>query len=154
MYHFRKFLILFQLPVPVKELSLECSSLNNAYMECSVEGVIIGVSVHKQHSSTECKMDSTFGYENGYVWVNSGCRAEFIVTMTVEQGTYILIISFKTYTISQIRSFSYILTMISMSEILTKQQSEFLNRFQQNRQKFSHFCQNLATPSVGFLTIL
>ena len=36
------------------------------------------------------------------------------------------------------------------SDILTI----FPNRFKQNCQKFLHFCQNLITPSVGFLTVL
>ena len=67
-------------------VEVECSSHGFKYMKCPVDGVIIGLNVKKQLSSTDCKKDSTFGYDKGDVWVNKGCRAIFTLKMSEEEA--------------------------------------------------------------------
>jgi hypothetical protein len=37
------------------------------------------VHLQTQHSRSECREGSSWGYTSEYIWVNNGCRADFRV---------------------------------------------------------------------------
>jgi hypothetical protein len=55
-----------------------CESNNNDRKYCRVDGRG-GVRLSRQLSDARCTQGSTWGYDNGGVWVDNGCRAEFEV---------------------------------------------------------------------------
>jgi hypothetical protein len=55
-----------------------CESNNNDRRYCQVDGRG-GVRLSRQLSDARCTQGSTWGYDNGGVWVDNGCRAEFEV---------------------------------------------------------------------------
>jgi hypothetical protein len=56
-----------------------CESNNNDRRYCRVDGRG-GVRLSRQLSDARCTQGSTWGYDNGGVWVDNGCRAEFEVS--------------------------------------------------------------------------
>lgn len=55
-----------------------CESGDNRYHECRVD--IGRVDLMRQLSKTECVQGESWGWRDGVVWVDRGCRAEFAVT--------------------------------------------------------------------------
>ena len=55
-----------------------CSSASNARTRCRAE-IRRGVRLVRQLSEARCVEGQTWGTENGYIWVDRGCRAEFSV---------------------------------------------------------------------------
>ena len=57
---------------------VDCASVNERYHECEV---YTGghVTVARQISRNPCIEGRTWGFQNGHIWVDSGCRAEFEV---------------------------------------------------------------------------
>ena len=49
------------------------------YTRLKFRHVFITLQVIRQHSRSTCTLNRSFGYENGQIWVNSGCRATFEV---------------------------------------------------------------------------
>lgn len=60
--------------------TLVCESRNNGHTECrySARGLVT-VNIRRQLSSTRCVFDQNWGTFDGGVWVDYGCRAEFVV---------------------------------------------------------------------------
>lgn len=55
-----------------------CESNDREYQYCRVR-VPKRASLHRQLSSEGCWEDSTWGYDKDGVWVDRGCRAEFLI---------------------------------------------------------------------------
>jgi hypothetical protein len=62
--------------------SVRCESTNDRYRECEIDGVG-RVRMTRQLSDDRCIEGRTWGYRDGMVWVDKGCRAEFSL---VERG--------------------------------------------------------------------
>ncbi len=55
-----------------------CSSRNNQYAYCRAN-TGNQVTMRRQISSSACQEGRTWGYDNNGIWVDKGCRAEFVV---------------------------------------------------------------------------
>lgn len=55
---------------------IECSSGGYAYTYCPAD-TSGGVQIEQQHSSAPCSWGDSWGYDNGGVWVDQGCRGTF-----------------------------------------------------------------------------
>lgn len=55
-----------------------CSSQNNQYVYCAIR-IRDDVRLHRQLSSASCRLGRSWGYDAGGIWVDNGCRAEFVV---------------------------------------------------------------------------
>lgn len=55
-----------------------CESRDGRYNFCGV-GNAAQVQIRRQLSDTRCQQNSTWGYRNGGIWVDRGCRAEFVI---------------------------------------------------------------------------
>ena len=62
-------------------VSLNCSSSRYRFQQCDVNGSIQNVQLTQQQSSTPCQYGSSWGYYERAVWVDRGCRANFLVTL-------------------------------------------------------------------------
>lgn len=88
MYHFRVLLtilfltgitqLLFLQPASAREQYINCSSVNNRYTHCRAY-TENQVRLVRQLSSNDCLEGRTWGYDDQGVWVDRGCRAEFVV---------------------------------------------------------------------------
>ena len=58
--------------------SVVCESINNVKHRCGAD-TRFGVSVGRQLSDNACIFNSTWGWDSKGIWVNKGCRAEFIL---------------------------------------------------------------------------
>lgn len=58
--------------------TVKCESVDGKYRECGV-GAASDIRVLRQLSKTNCARGQTWGYLNGKIWVDEGCRAEFVV---------------------------------------------------------------------------
>jgi len=58
--------------------TITCSSNNNRRNVCNVD-TRGGVRLNRQLSGSACIQGQTWGWDNSGVWVDRGCRAEFIV---------------------------------------------------------------------------
>ena len=58
--------------------SVNCSSEDGHRKYCPVD-TRGGVQLVKQRSDATCQQGSTWGYDRGGIWVDRGCRADFIV---------------------------------------------------------------------------
>ena len=56
-----------------------CESLDGKYRECRLEGVGVAT-LTRQLSDTNCIEGQSWGYRNGRIWVDQGCRAQFALT--------------------------------------------------------------------------
>lgn len=63
---------------PPSGLTIQCVSENNRRHNC-VADTRFGVQLSRQLSSNVCVQGSTWGYTSNGVWVDRGCRAEFLV---------------------------------------------------------------------------
>jgi len=62
------------------EEKIRCESSGNQYRHCSIDTSGKDVGVSRQLSSTRCIVNDSWGYDNRGVWVDKGCRAEFVVS--------------------------------------------------------------------------
>lgn len=66
-----------------------CESQNNSHNECRYRsGGTVTVHVNRQLSRTRCVFNENWGTFNGGVWVDYGCRAEFVVRRPPAAPTY------------------------------------------------------------------
>ena len=66
-----------------------CESKNNAHNECRYNsGGIVTVHVNRQMSSSPCTFNQSWGTFDGGVWVDYGCRAEFVVRRPPQTDSY------------------------------------------------------------------
>src|SRR5688572_7664038 len=69
----------FAVVLPVSaDSKVRCDSNDGRYRECSV-GLADAVSVARQWSTTKCVRGENWGYRDGMIWVDEGCRADFNV---------------------------------------------------------------------------
>lgn len=61
------------------QTTVRCESTDGRYRECSIDGMG-RVMLTRQLSDTNCIEGKSWGYRDGTVWVNSGCRGEFALT--------------------------------------------------------------------------
>jgi hypothetical protein len=59
--------------------TLTCSSNDNRYNFCRLGGGVRQVQIRRQLSQSECRYNYSWGWRNDGVWVDRGCRAEFMV---------------------------------------------------------------------------
>ena len=59
--------------------TFECESVNNRFTYCNNGRVRGQVEVYRQLSRNPCNYGQSWGTDNGRVWVDKGCRAEFAV---------------------------------------------------------------------------
>ena len=64
------------------QTTIVCESSDGRYRQCQIDGVG-RVSLTRQLSRTTCVEGESWGYRDGVVWVDKGCRAEFTL---VERG--------------------------------------------------------------------
>ena len=64
-------------PAPQGGATIYCASEDGRrnYCQADVRG---GVQLVKQRSDSPCRFGETWGYDNRGIWVDRGCRAEFI----------------------------------------------------------------------------
>jgi hypothetical protein len=66
-----------------------CESANNAHRECAYRATgMVTVHVNRQLSRTRCVFNENWGTYDGGVWVDYGCRAEFVVRRPPQTRTY------------------------------------------------------------------
>ena len=58
---------------------LRCESRDGRYNFCSGYGYVRSAQVRRQFSDSSCRLNRSWGYRNGGIWVDDGCRAEFLV---------------------------------------------------------------------------
>ncbi|MBC7656059.1 MAG: DUF3011 domain-containing protein [Frankiaceae bacterium] len=58
---------------------LRCESHDGRYNVCNTFGNVGRAQLRRQLSDASCRLNVTWGYRNGGIWVDRGCRAEFIV---------------------------------------------------------------------------
>ena len=60
--------------------TFKCESMNNNRNECNYSSSgVVTVHVNRQLSHASCDFDTSWGTFDGGVWVDRGCRAEFVV---------------------------------------------------------------------------
>lgn len=59
--------------------TFDCGSTDNRFRYCDNGRVRGHVEVYRQQSKSACQYGSSWGSENGRVWVDRGCRATFAV---------------------------------------------------------------------------
>jgi len=60
-------------------LRVTCQSQENRYNFCRVGGYIRQAQIKRQLSSSQCQYNYSWGYRSDGIWVDRGCRAEFVV---------------------------------------------------------------------------
>lgn len=58
---------------------LRCESRDGRYNFCGGYGYVSSARLQRQFSDANCRFNRSWGYRNGGVWVDDGCRAEFLV---------------------------------------------------------------------------
>jgi hypothetical protein len=57
---------------------VRCESEDNRYRRCRV-WTYGEVTIYRQLSQTQCRRNTTWGYDSNGIWVNDGCRADFLI---------------------------------------------------------------------------
>jgi Protein of unknown function (DUF3011) len=66
-------------PRPPQGVVITCSSDNGRRNYCPVNYSIRNVQLTKQRSGSPCIQGQTWGYDRQRIWVDRGCRADFLV---------------------------------------------------------------------------
>lgn len=69
------------------EEKIRCESNGGQYRHCTVNTNGNEVTVAKQLSSARCIINDSWGYDDRGVWVDKGCRAEFLVSSSTTTDT-------------------------------------------------------------------
>jgi DUF3011 family protein len=70
---------------PARAQSITCSSDNGKRNYCAVN-TSGGVQMVRQRSGSPCQQGSTWGYDRRGIWVDRGCRADFVVNTGFRPG--------------------------------------------------------------------
>ncbi|KRE88707.1 hypothetical protein ASG87_09030 [Frateuria sp. Soil773] len=63
-----------------RDIRLQCGSVNNRYRFCQVDiGRRGRVNLVRRESDARCEEGYSWGYNRAGVWVDKGCRAQFVV---------------------------------------------------------------------------
>jgi hypothetical protein len=90
--HKRLFFSIIALLVAVPafgQTTFRCESLDGAYKECRAVGEMQPFLV-TQLSDTKCVQGQSWGYRDGRIWVDKGCRADFRFTPLGELSRFVL----------------------------------------------------------------
>jgi hypothetical protein len=60
--------------------TIRCSSSQNRYNYCGIRGQIVSAYLSRQTSGAYCQQGTSWGYDQGGVWVDRGCAADFTVS--------------------------------------------------------------------------
>ena len=71
--------VLFVAASASAQKTVRCESSDGRYRECAIDG-IGRIVMTRQFSDTNCAEGKNWGYRDGVVWVDSGCRGEFAVS--------------------------------------------------------------------------
>jgi hypothetical protein len=58
---------------------ITCQSHDGRYNFCRIDGYVRQVQIHRQLSQSQCQYNYSWGYRSDGVWVDRGCRAEFVL---------------------------------------------------------------------------
>lgn len=58
---------------------VRCESRDGRYNFCRTSGYADRAQIRRVLSDANCRLNYSWGYRNGGVWVDNGCRAEFVV---------------------------------------------------------------------------
>ena len=58
---------------------IRCESHDGRYNFCRTSGYADRAQIRRVLSDANCRINYSWGYRNGGVWVDNGCRAEFVV---------------------------------------------------------------------------
>lgn len=72
--------------VAFADLQIRCESEDQRYTSCYVGERFNEVTLLNQLSEARCNAGSTFGIQNGYVWVDRGCRGIFRVSKSYNRN--------------------------------------------------------------------
>ena len=64
---------------------MTCESQGAARQQCAIAGAT-AIRLARQSSASPCRLNDTYGIGFGYIWVSSGCRGEFDVTVSGSPG--------------------------------------------------------------------
>ncbi len=70
---------------PARAQSITCSSDNGKRNFCPVD-TRGGVTMVRQRSGSPCQQGSTWGYDRRGIWVDRGCRADFVINAGYRPG--------------------------------------------------------------------
>lgn len=60
-------------------VNLNCGSSRYGVSRCPVNGLIVRANVLAVHSSANCIYGQSWGWQDNFIWVDRGCRADFQV---------------------------------------------------------------------------
>src|SRR5437763_6965517 len=66
--------------------TVRCESANGMYVECRT-GMLDTVTLSRTLNDTSCVQGQTWGYRNNVIWVDRGCRAEFMISPSTDTIT-------------------------------------------------------------------
>jgi hypothetical protein len=66
--------------------TVRCESANGMYVECRTS-MLDTVTLSRTLNDTSCVQGQTWGYRNNVIWVDRGCRAEFLITPSTDTIT-------------------------------------------------------------------
>lgn len=66
--------------LPVENVVRHCASDQYRYNECRVRGRILNAEITRQYSHAACLQGRTFGFHGNTLWVDRGCRANFLIS--------------------------------------------------------------------------
>lgn len=58
---------------------IRCESRDGRYNFCRTSGYADRAQIRRVFSDASCRLNYSWGYRNGGIWVDNGCRAEFVV---------------------------------------------------------------------------
>ena len=58
---------------------VRCESRDGRYNFCSSHGNVGRAQLRRQFSDSSCRLNVSWGYRNDGIWVDRGCRAEFVL---------------------------------------------------------------------------
>lgn len=63
------------------QVIVNCSSGNYRFERCFVRGRIFNVNLYRQYSNASCQLGRSWGYDGNSIWVDRGCKADFVVAI-------------------------------------------------------------------------
>jgi hypothetical protein len=66
--------------------TVRCESSDGRYVECRT-GLLDNVTLSRTLNDSSCVQGQTWGFRNNVIWVDRGCRADFLVTENLSSNT-------------------------------------------------------------------
>jgi hypothetical protein len=71
---------------PAPNRLIACGLASGQQVECKTDGYASSVRLVREFSAGRCRLGTTWGNTNSFIWTNRGCRAEFEITY--QAGAY------------------------------------------------------------------